>query len=161
MYEFSSVPNEPYARVVPYSTWPVAGALTDHVIVAPVWVMAEAPTALITSGVPGGVGVGVGVGVDLGVGVGVDHDLGGARRVWRLRLLDEDPEVAVLRAGVIDTAVVAAYGTASAASRMTNMPVANQAPARPRCGESHVAGACSAIQRFPSQNIRRSVRQPG
>ena len=154
--------NEPYAGVVPYSTWPVAGALTDQVIVAPVWVMADAPTAVITSGVPApvrvGVGVGAGVGVRLGVGVrqglGVGLGLGVATRlVCRPRLSDEEPETAVLRTGVIDTAVVAANGTASAARRMTNMPVAIQARTRRRFGVGCVAGARSAIQRFPSQYI--------
>ena len=50
MYEFSSLLNDPYPSVVPYSVWPVAGALTDQVIVAPVCVMSEAPTALMASG---------------------------------------------------------------------------------------------------------------
>jgi hypothetical protein len=68
MYEFSSLLNAPYPSVVPYSTWPVAGALTVHVIVAPVCAMPEAPTALMTSGVPAGA-VGVGVGVGVGVRV--------------------------------------------------------------------------------------------
>jgi hypothetical protein len=72
MYEFSSVLNDPYPNVVPYSVWPVAGALTDHVIVAPVCVMPEAPTALMASGVPdAAVGAGVGASVRAGMGVGV------------------------------------------------------------------------------------------
>jgi hypothetical protein len=69
--------SEPYAVVLPYSTWPVAGELTVQTIVAVVWprLVALTETMLAPDGVAVGatvdVGVGVGVAVDVGVGVGV------------------------------------------------------------------------------------------
>jgi hypothetical protein len=136
MYEFSRVLNDPYPGVVPYSTWPVAGALRDHVIVAPVCVMAEALTALMTSGVPvGAVGVGVGVAAGVGVGVGVGAAVGGV-----------EPMIG----GV---ALVAPNGIAKATIPKIMTPVAIQSRARRRRGAGGVAGARSSIQRVPSQNM--------
>ena len=70
VYEFSRVLHEPYASVFPYSTWPVAGALTVHVTIAPVAVMPYARTPVMASA-PLGDGVGAGVALGLGVAVGV------------------------------------------------------------------------------------------
>jgi hypothetical protein len=136
MYEFSSLLNDPYPSVVPYSTWPVAGALTDHVIVAPVCAMAEAPTALMTSGVPvGAVGAGVGVVIDIGAGADVGAAVGGVEPM------------------MMGVALVAPNGITRATIPKIMTPVAIQSRARRRRGAGGVAGARSSIQRVPSQNM--------
>jgi L-aminopeptidase/D-esterase-like protein len=117
------------------------------VIVAPVCVMAEAPTALMTRGVPvGAVGAGVGVAAGVGVGVGV-----GCRRVrcgceYALCV----PFVEPMMMGV---ALVAPNGITRATIPKIMTPVAIQSRARRRRGAGGVADARSSIQRVPSQNI--------
>ena len=103
--------NDPYPSDVPNSTWPVAGALTVHVIVAPACVMPDAPTALMTSGV---LAWAVGVGIDVGVGAGVRVGHGLERSTW------------------LDAALVAMNGIARAPMPRIMMPVAIQSRARRR-----------------------------
>jgi hypothetical protein len=157
--------NDPYASVVPYSVWPVAGALTDHVIVAPVGVMAEAPTPLMTSGVPAGAvgaGVGVGVGVAARVGVGVGAEVGAGADVgtgvcralrWELHAAKGPLDVVAGWLAHLDAALVAMYGTIRATMPTIMMPVETQSRVRRRRGAGDVAGSRSSIQRVPSQNM--------
>ena len=56
---------------MPYSTWPVAGSLSDQETVASVWVTLATVMALMTGPAALAVGAAVGTGVATGVGAGV------------------------------------------------------------------------------------------
>jgi hypothetical protein len=168
MNESSRVLSDPYPAVVPYSTWPVAGALTVQVIDAVVSVMFDTPMFVIArpvvgvcAGVAVGVGTGaavwlaVGAGVVVGVGVVVGLGLGVAATG-----VGVGAGVAVGRGvGVAATGVGVGADVGSAAVT-SNSALAPPEPETPVVTTSLTAAMCAPGAVFGTMKVARKAPRP-